>query len=411
MTHLDDETRPRILFLTNRLPFPVRDGQSRRTFNVLRGLATRHMIHLLSLQEPSEEPTTGDLEILRKICETVELVEGPSKQLGPQMLVRLIRSLFSPLPYTRWRHFSGFYARRVDEAIAEFRIDTIHCDILPIAYVMEKPRSIRCALTDHDVSFLKCARIAKGTQNPFTKLFLWLETTKLRRYERKMLNRSDLKIVVSEVDKQRLKSIGVLDEVEVVENGVDTEHFRPTSVREEEGSLIWVGGAGEYANREGMEFFLRKVYPRVQEKVTDVSLTIVGSGFEQVRGSACLLDDSMRMTGYVEDPMEYIAKASVFIVPILSGSGTRLKLLEGMAAGKAVVTTMVGCEGIGGRHGVHYMVATTAEEFCRMTVACLRSEELRRRLGHHAREFVKGKYDWKRIWGRMNRLYLNLQKR
>ena len=198
--------RLKILFLTNCSPFPIRGGQMRRTYNILKGLSKRHDVYLLSLYEDKMENDPKNIQHLRNFCKYVELLPAPSKILSYAMLIRLLRSLISKNPYTIWRHYSYSYLKRIHELTSDIKFDLIHCDILPLAYTIKDIKDIPCTITDHDVSYLKALRMAENSNNILLKLFLYMEAYKLKRLESRVFEKVEVGIVVSEVDKNRLKN-------------------------------------------------------------------------------------------------------------------------------------------------------------------------------------------------------------
>ena len=326
------------------------------------------------------------------------------------MAARLLASLISLDPYTIWRHYSLSYLRRINELTRTREFDVIHCDILPLAYTIRNRKGIPSVITDHDVSYLKAFRMAKQTNNLFLKAFLYLEAFKVRRLESRIFKQVDLGIAVSEVDKKVLKGLCPGGNIEVIENGVDTDEFRPTNGEIDKDSLVWVGGFENYPNREGIYYFLDIIYPLIKEQAKDVKIILVGGGVTQRLRKCSSLDPTIEIVGYVNDPLPYIQRAAAFIVPILSGSGTRLKLLEAMASGKAIVTTGIGCEGIEGVDRKHYLVADEPIDFAKRVIEILNNLNLQRHLGENARELAIQKYDWEILNQKTDYLYRGLKK-
>lgn len=397
-----------ILFLSNRVPYPVKDGQSRRTYNILKGLAQKNNVYLLSLGENADEKNSGALEHLSSFCSQVELVASPPKALSISMMYRLLRSLFSTTPYTMWRHYSMPYRKRVRELLGSGKFNLVHCDIMPIAYIVRDIKSVPCALTDHDVCHVKAARIAKQCRNVFLKLFLYLEAAKLRHIETRIFSEAAMGVAVSQVDKTMLQRLCPKGKFIVAENGVDISEFQPAGKGPEPDTLIWVGGFGYAPNREALYWFLREIYPLIKKDVPTVRFTVVGGAVPKRMGKLFSQDRSIKQLGYVEELLPHIQKAAVFVVPLLSGSGTRLKTIEAMAAGKAIVTTGVGCEGIEGAQQKHFLIADTAAHFAQGVVTLLRNAELRKKLEKNARILAEEKYDWKLITAKLDGAYKDL---
>jgi len=396
--------RSKVLFLTNRNPYPVVDGQSRRTYNILKGLALDFDVYLLALYELHEEADIRNSNLLT-LCSGVEFYPCPPKHVSLP-IARLVRSLFSKYPYTVWRHWSKEYHKRVYELLAEQKFDLIHCDCLPLAPVVRDVHNILTVLTDHDVSYLKSQRMAQQSKNWFQKCFLYYEAIKVKLFEQNIFKSVDLAITVSEFDQKILQELSPEARLEVVENGVDTQEFSATISKTEANSLLWFGGFGHYPNYEAMDYFLNDIYYRIKEKIKDVKLVVVGGGVPPALKQFAENDSSIKFLGFVEDPVPYLAVASVLICPILSGSGTRLKILEAMAMEKAIVSTGVGVEGIEGKNGEHFIVSDTPQEFADSVVAVLQSKTLEKELGRSARILVEERYDWKNvIWKRNKSLY------
>lgn len=397
--------RLKILFLTNRVPFPIKDGQARRTYHILRGLAEAHEVHLLSLYESPEEVDPQTAAHLSVFCERVEMLPAPSKKVGLAMGARLLRSLFSAEPYTIWRHYSGDYMKRVREYLRGTPFDAVHCDILPLAYCIRDLDAPFCALTDHDVSYLKAERLAGQRRNLAAKLFIYYDAMKLKRLERTIFRQIDLGITVSELDRRLLEQLCPEGRFAVVENGVDVKAFVPDPAAVEPNALVWVGGFHHYPNYEAVRFFLEEVYPGIKREKPEVKFYIVGGEVPDGLTRLAAGDRSVVITGYVEDPVPYIQRAAVFIAPILSGGGTKLKVLEAMAAGKAIVSTSIGVEGIEAKDGEHYIVADRPAFFSKKVVELLNDGLLRERLGANARKVAEEKYDWRAICDKMSGIY------
>lgn len=398
--------RLKILFLSNRSLLPIKDGHTRRSFNILKGLAAQHDVHFVSLYENQDELNKDNIKIIEEMCASVELIQAPKKTICLSMLLRLVISIMSVKPYTIWRHYTRDYHKLVEKHIASGNYDIVHCDNIPIAYTCMYNKSAFKSITDHDVSYLKCYRMASETNNIILKMFMYLESIKLKHYEKKALKLFDIGIVVSELDKIILKKLCPDSELVVIENGVDTDEFTPSAkVGIENNTLVWVGGFKPFSNENGMHFFLDNVYSKVKNIEPNVRLNIIGGNISDRLRKLIYSDSSIQYLGYVDDPVAYIQKAAVFIVPIISGSGTRLKLLEAMSAGKAIVTTDIGCEGVHGVNGIHYIIANTKQEFADAIVQLFRDHRKRESLEKNARILAVQKYKWTVINDKLDSTY------
>ena len=268
----------KILFLSNRGLLPIKDGHTRRSFNILKGLCQNHKIYFLSLYETCEEVNKENIELLNRMCTYVEFFKSPSKNISISMLSRLFGSLFSFEAYTIFRHYSRPFSQRVNNLLSSENFDLVHCDILPVCYTIRNRNDVFRSVTDHDVSYMKCLSIGKESRNIILKTFLYLEALKLRRLERNIFRQVDLGIAVSDLDKGILQKLCPEGRFLVVENGVEVDKFKPSGTPPVKDRLLWLGGFNHFPNRQGILFFLEKIYPFVKRENPNVSIDIVGGG-------------------------------------------------------------------------------------------------------------------------------------
>jgi glycosyltransferase involved in cell wall biosynthesis len=237
------------------------------------------------------------------------------------------------------------------------------------------------------------------------KLFLQLEALKLRRLESRIFAGLDLGIAVSAQDRQHLQRLCPDSRFDVVENGVDVSAFVPDPTAIQPNLIVWVGGFHQLPNFEAVRYFIEGIFPQIRRAKADSRFCVVGG---DVPDSLRRLADgcpAIVFTGYVDDPLPYIQRAAVFVAPLLSGGGTKLKVLEAMAIGKAIVSTSIGVEGIDGTDREHFVVADDAEAFSSAVVSLLDDRGLRERLGASARRRAIEKYDWEAICEKMANIY------
>lgn len=229
------------------------------------------------------------------------------------------------------------------------------------------------------------------------RLFLRGQLAKLRRFEREACQRADHVLACSPDDARDLVALAPQARVSVIPNGVDVERCRATRNAPEPAHLIFVGQMSWFPNLDGMQWFLRDVLPRILTVRPDVRLSIVGK-------AAALrvprhLQTCVRLIGFVDDLQSEFDAAAVYVVPLRRGSGTRLKVLEAMAFGKAIVTTPMGAQGIDLVAGEEALFAADAEGFAGAVLQLLADPQRALRLGAAARAKAERRYDW-RVIGR-----------
>lgn len=234
--------------------------------------------------------------------------------------------------------------------------------------------------------------------NPLQRARCWASWQKRRRYEGSYYRHFDLVTMVSEIDRAiTLATVG--DEsvqVEVVPNGVDCEHNRPGLVQARLFDLVYNGALTYRANYDAMRYFLSDIYPLIKQQVPEASLTITGS-LSGVELSGLALDSSVRLCGHVADIRVPVAEATVCVVPLRQGGGTRLKILEAMALGTPVVATSKGAEGLEVTPNHDILIADEPAGFAAQVLRLLRNGYLREQVTVNARRLVERQYDWGQI--------------
>jgi polysaccharide biosynthesis protein PslH len=243
-------------------------------------------------------------------------------------------------------------------------------------------------------------------KRPLHRWLLRLKNRGLESFERSACTRADRVLACSQEDAERLLALAPGCRVSVVPNGVDLEAFRPGRPGiEKGGSMVFVGHMDWFPNRDGIDFFIAEVLPLLKAHY-NLNLEVIGRNPNPSvpkTGSG-----RVKFSGFVDDLQARVQRAAVFIVPLRAGSGTRLKILEAMAMGKAIVSTRIGAEGIGLVDGDSACLADTAEEFAGAINRLLNDPELRDRLGRRARHLAEQHYGWTVIGERLLATYQSL---
>jgi glycosyltransferase involved in cell wall biosynthesis len=228
---------------------------------------------------------------------------------------------------------------------------------------------------------------------------------KFEKYEKKYLRLYDGIIAMSETDKGYIhKYCGNELAVHVIPNGVDVEYFAPLDSEVERSTIVFTGTMSHPPNDEGIQYFCKNIFPKIVAKEPEVKLVIVGhapSKEVQALADGC----KVTVTGFVPDTRPYFASAAVIIVPLLTGSGTRLKILEAMAMGKAIVSTTLGAEGIACTDGENILLADTPEEFSGKVLELMKNQNFSESIGKKARELACERYSWKNLSLNLEEIY------
>jgi polysaccharide biosynthesis protein PslH len=389
--------RRSLLVLSHRLPYPPHNGAALRSYNMLRLLARDYDITALCFDR--RDRATAHLSLASRLDALAALGHFeafPIPQDGSR--ARFVwdhaRSVASGQPYTWYVHDSAAFNARLISILAERRFDLVHVDSLDLVRLLPLVQFLPTVCTHHNVE----SELLRRRGGPY----LSFQANAIERAERHWLPRVALNVAVSPDDARALRDLAPNAKVAVVPNGVDTEYFKPC--HQGESGCVFVGGTSWHPNRDALHWFVEDVLPRLRQRGIEPTVTWVGRATDAERKQFSRVD-GLRLTGYVDDIRPYVASAACYIAPLRVGGGTRLKLLDAWAMGKAIVSTPIGAEGLGARHGVDMLLADSAEEFADSIALLLRDETLRQRIGAEARRTAVERFSWTKIGETVRALY------
>jgi len=397
-----------ILFLSTENPYPPDHGHHIRTYNTLKWLARENRIFFVGFTKYKDELEFR--KYLKKLCATVDIFLIPQGIMKWRFIMSLFLNFFSPLPFVVERYYCRAAKYRIEQILAENQIDVVHVDMLHLAKYSEAINSVPKILVDHNVESLRVYRWAKIERNIFVKLFLLYQYVKLRRFEKKTCPQFDKCIVVSAFDKKFLESMCQSDNFVIIPNGVDIDFFKPYGLPSPSNRLVWVGAMNDSYNQDAVDYFLDQILPLVQSEIAEIKIDFVGKLPTPKLRKIAQQNSNIRICGYVEDIRDYVERADVFIAPIRAGSGTKLKVLNAMAQGKAVVTTSIGAEGIKVTDNEDIFIADTPQEFADKVVYLIKNPEVARKMGERARKVIEENYNWTDIGKEMENVYKSVIK-
>jgi glycosyltransferase involved in cell wall biosynthesis len=380
---------------------PLHSGGDIRSYNLLRQLAPRHQLMFLSYYDG---PADADYKkaLREKLPGTVCIATGrncgSAWRRGLDYLSRLPRKA----PYAVSRFSSPLVASQLQTWYQEQAFDVAVCDFLDAAVNFPRELNIPTVLFQHNVETEIWRRHATSGSNSLKKLVYRLEFSKMRRYEEQMVQRFHHVIAVSEHDKRLMSAWTDGDCISVVPTGVDTEQFCPGPNPAQKSALVLFVGAMDWEpNVDAVEYFCREIWPGILGRARGAHFRIVGRNpGSRVQSLAC---DSVEVTGRVPSVVDHLREASVVVVPLRIGGGTRLKIYEAMAAGKAVVSTSVGAEGLDVHHDRDIILSDGPQEFSESVVALLTNTDRRIRVEQAAAALAK-KFSWPLLGSRFEEI-------
>jgi glycosyltransferase involved in cell wall biosynthesis len=375
----------KILFLTPWFPYPPDNGIRIRLFNLLRAIGKRHTVTVLSFLR---EDDRFQPEKLKDFCHSIQTV--PWHSFNPKR-AKSILGFFLPIPRSQVDTYSSEMAQLVANFDLHRPFDLVIASTIDTAeYAIRAPARFRM-LEEHNSMTRWMQDNYRGQHRLLPRLRAWLTYRKYRHYESRLYSRFDACTMVSELDARAARELlGYCKPLAVIPNAMDLDYYQP-NYQPEPNTLIFNGSLTYDANLDAMRYFSKEIWLQIRAYASDVTLKITGY-VNGLQGDA--FGDGISLTGYLDDIRPVVGQAWACVVPLRSGSGTRLKILEAMALGTPVVSTTKGAEGLDVSHGENILLADTPNEFAAQTVALLRDAGLRERLAQHARKLVETRYNW-----------------
>lgn len=381
-------------------PFPPAGGGALRTAALVEYLAPRYELDAIVFREPeAPDPAATRLGALASRIKVIELPFHP--RTASARLLRNLARLSRGVPPLVDR-FSGF-ACEVWEFIERQYYDLAIIEHFWCAPYVEqlRTRASRVVLDLHNVESALHERCATSEPWPRARIHRMFRGA-CRRLEAKWLGQFSQLLVASPCDADAVRSIIPSSTPLVYPNTIPA---RPVPDEAREHEVVFSANLGYHPNIGAVRYFRKRVWPRLSKEWPELTWRLVGKN-PAVVAEYTGGDSRIRLSGPVNDAVKEIARAAVAVVPILAGSGTRVKILEAWAAATPVVSTTIGAEGLPAEPGRHLMVADRPEAFAQAVSALLRSEDLRRRIGGAGRQVFEREFTWEAGWRKLKELKL-----
>jgi glycosyltransferase involved in cell wall biosynthesis len=392
----------RIAVLDEELPYPLTSGKRLRTFNLLSRLAEQHRITIFSHRNADRnEAAEADRAFRRLGIETVMVPRAVPSKSGPAFYARLAGNLLSSLPYSVSTHTSPELVTAVREHAKTTPVDVWHCEWTPYAQVLRSALRGRLKRTPwlvmaHNIESRIWQRYAATEENPMKRWYIRRQWKKFEAFERWAFANATWSVAVSEEDAAVIRdTMGGSEQTEVVDNGVDTDFFRPQrDIDRDPKRLLFLGSLDWRPNQDGAAQLLDTIFPAVKRQEPGASLQIVGRNppdwliqkAKQVPGAT--------VAGNVPDVRPYLAGCGMTVVPLRVGGGSRLKILESLATATPVVSTRIGAEGLRLTPGEHLTVTPDEGGMAHAIVAAIRDPDAALDQADEGRRLVLREYDW-----------------
>ena len=377
----------RILQLCHKIPFPPSDGGAIAMHQLTRGLLDkRENVKVMALapikqaQDPDQIPEDYKVETSFEAFPVDTRVKP-----WPAFL-----NLFTRESYNISRFYCPEAAARLAGLLGEEKFDIIQLEglfLTPYIPVIRKHTGTPMIYRSHNIEHFIWERMAKSEKNPLKKTYLKFLARRLKTFELKTVHQVDGLVAISPVDRYFFINNGFSHPAITIPVTIDTDRYKPGKETAEPKTVFHLGSMDWRPNQEGIRWFLDEVWPLVIEKDPTLCFHLAGKNIPET--FARYISGHVKIDGMVPDAVRYMTSKELMVVPLRSGGGMRVKIIEGMAAGKAIVSTSIGAEGIDCTHGENIFLADTPGEMADAILYCLSNKGVMQKMGIQAREFVK----------------------
>lgn len=396
----------KILWLSHFIPYPPKGGVLQRGYHLLRQTAKYHDVHLLAFNQKDliaplfdsvEQGVAEAEQHLAEFCKSIQFVDLPCDDSPWSKRWLAIKSLFTAAPYTMNWLLSDDYTEQVKQLVNQHQFDFVHFDTISLAPFKPYCDGIPCSLDHHNIESHMLIRRASKENNLLKKLYFHQEGRRLETYEKQHCPKFDFNFTCSDVDTQRLLELSPESKVHTVPNGVDTQFFIPDDGTQKRDRLIFIGTLSWYPNIEAVKFIAEHIWPLVKEKFPNVVVDIIGANPPEELVKLSQQDERFNVHGFVDDIRSFLYQAKCYVCPIKDGGGTKLKIVDALSIGMAIVADEIACEGINVTPERDVLFAETGEQYLAQITRILEQDELREKLQHNARELALNEYSYDAI--------------
>lgn len=397
----------KILQISNRIPYPLNEGGTIGIYNYTRGFheAGCEVVLLAQAAEKHNVCLKEASAVLSKFARVEFFPINTDVRIMPAFA-----NLFSSKSYNIQRFWSDEFNSAIAEILQKEQFDIIQVEgTFPALYtptILKFKGKSRVILRQHNVEYQIWARLAKNARNPLKKWYFNLLSARLKRFESEHLNQFDAVVPVTEDDGHLFKLLGCHKPIFASPSGIDIDYWKPNPELEQGKWLYHMGSLEWMPNAEAVDWFLNEVWPLALAKDSDLKFFIAGKGMSDEMRSRKI--DGVEMAGEVPDAAAFAEDKSITVVPLKSGSGIRLKILEAMAAGKVVISTTIGSQGIAYTAGENMLIADAPETFAEAILKVANDTALATKLKANGRKLIESRYSNQQVIIRLLDFYKTL---
>jgi glycosyltransferase involved in cell wall biosynthesis len=388
------------------LAYPPTSGKRLRTLNLLLPLAKRHRIVYMARNNDDARAGRDAAAFLRDHgIEPHVSDESVARKSGPLFYARLAANLVSPLPYSVASHDRPVMRQAVREYAAKNPVDLFQFEWSPYVRTLGDWPGARRILIAHNVDSLIWQRYFETAANPLKRWYVKQQWRKFDRYEKTVFPAMDRMVAVSEDDARLMRREYGVTRVDVVDNGIDRAFYESVQGPHDPKRILFLGSLDWRPNLDAVDLLLDRIFPEVQAREPEARLLVVGRSPPPALVQRVRATPGVELHANVADVRPYLAECGLMAVPLRIGGGSRLKILESLAAGLPVVSTRVGAEGLELESGRDLVLVDAAERMADALVEQMRDPTAIRKMTEQGRRWVLERYDWNVLAGKLEQVW------
>lgn len=386
----------RILVLMNRFPWPLKDGGTLAYYQLLKGLKLAGMeVHAAVLNTSKHWVDFNQLPEDVQQLANFHLVEIDNRVKPLDALVNLA---FSNKSYHVTRFDNPDFRNMLGELLAQFTFEIVLFESVIMGVYLNTVREntqAKCVLRSHNVEFEIWESLAGIEKNPIKKFYLNSLAKRLRKFETSCMQGFDGMVCFTPQDQKRFRELGFNKPLEVIPVGADISRLQPDERAIQPMTLLHLGSLDWMPNQEAVNWFIQEAWPSLHRQYPQLIFKVAGRNmpdyFKAYQGNG------IEILGEVEDAIQLMKESAIMVVPLFSGSGIRVKVIEGLAMGKCMVVSEMGCSGIYAKSGKELHIANTAREFIQTIGNLVNNPELIAETGRNARQLIEQFYEQEKV--------------
>jgi glycosyltransferase involved in cell wall biosynthesis len=398
----------RILQISNKAPYPPNDGSSIAVYNMAKGFINNGVeLHLLTINTLKHYKKENEIprDFLEQSHYTAIDRDTAVTPMGALM------NLFSSESFFVSRFVFKEFEEKIIEKLNANQFDIVHLEglfVAPYIPVIRKHSNAKITIRTHNVEHLIWDRLIENEKSAVKRKYLSIQNARLKKLELQILNEADGIVTITDYDKKLFEQLGIKTKAVVSPTGIVLDRYAINRSLTNTNSVFHLASMDWMPNTEAVDWFLDKVWPKYLKTENNLQFTLAGrfmpdSYLKRNEGN-------LKVIGSIDDNIQFYNEHEIMMVPLQSGSGMRIKIIEGMAMGKVIVSTSIGAEGIPVTHNENIIIANTPEEFANAIKNLSSNQELKTKIGNNARKFIEDYFENTKLISELLNFYESLAK-